>query len=60
MKILEAGASLPGAGDHGPSYFLEIVGFSEVLVLCRNVFGLLFLVKAKVLNFIGKPLNLPP
>ena len=36
----------------------EIVGFSEILLLCRKIFWLLLLVNVKVANLIGKSLNL--
>ena len=49
-----------GAGGHGPSNCFDIVGFSEILMLRRNIFELLLLIKAKVSNFIGKSLNLAP
>ena len=42
------------------SIFLEIVGFSEILMLARQIVGLFLLVKTKVSNFIGKSSNLPP
>ena len=41
-----------------PSNFVEIVGFSEILMLRRNIFGLLLFVKIKVPGLIGKSLNL--
>ena len=40
--------------------FFDIVGFLEILMLCWKIFGLLLLVKIKVLNSIGKSLSLPP
>ena len=61
MEMLNQGCR-GGRGDrgHGPSNFSNIVGFSEILMHCRKVFGLLLLVKTKVSNFIGKSLNLVP
>ena len=47
-----------GAGDYGPPKFSEIIGYSEILMLRWKIFGLLLLVRTKVLNFIGKSLNL--
>jgi len=44
-------------GRCGPN-FLEIVGFSEILMLRRKIFGLLLLVKMKGSNFIGESLNM--
>ena len=41
-----------------PSNFYEIVGFSEILMHRRKIFGLLLLLRTKVSNFIGKSLNL--
>ena len=38
---------------------VEIVGFSEILMFRRKIFGLLLLVEIKVLNFIGKSLDWP-
>ena len=49
-----------GAGGHGPSSFFDIVGVFETLMVSWKTFGLLLLVKVKVLNFIGKSLNLAP
>ena len=42
-----------------PLYF-RIVGFSEILLFCRKIFGLLPLLKIEVLNFIEKSLSLAP
>ena len=42
---------------YGPN-FLEIVRFSEILMLRRKIFGLLLLVKMKGSNFIGESLNM--
>ena len=41
---------------YGPN-FLEIVRFSEILMLRRKIFGLLLLVKMKGSNFIGESLS---
>ena len=43
-----------GQGGHGPCNFFEIVGFSEILMFRRKIFGLLLLVKIKFPHFIGK------
>ena len=48
-----------GRGAWPPNSF-EIVEFSEILMLRRNIFGLLLLEKVKVSNFIRKSLNLAP
>ena len=45
-----------GKGPYPPLF--EIFGFYDILLFRRNIFGLLLLVKIKVLNFIGKSLNL--
>ena len=57
----QAWVSWPG-GQEGPCplNFLDIVGFSEMLMARRKIFGILLLVKLKALKFIGKPLNLAP
>jgi len=49
-----------GKGDHGSSNFFDIVGFSEILMLRRKIFGLLLLVRTKASNFVGKSMNLAP
>ena len=48
----------PGGRGQRPPNFFEILGFSEILMFRRKMFGLLLLVK--VSNFIGKSLNLVP
>ena len=47
-----------GAGDYGPAKFSEIIGYSEILMLCWKIFGLMLFVRTKILNFVGKSLNL--
>ena len=48
-----------GGGHALPNYF-KIVGFSEILMLCPKIFGVLLFIKINISNFIGKSLNLPP
>ena len=48
---------MAGAEGYGLQFF-EIVQFSDILMFHRKIFGLLMLVKIKVLNFIGKFVNL--
>ena len=40
--------------------FFEIVGFSEIVMFCREIFGLLLLVKIKVFEFCRKSLKKAP
>ena len=49
-----------GRRGHGPSSFIKTIRFSELLVPCQKICILLLLVEIKVLDFIGKCLNLPP
>ena len=43
-----------------PPNVLEVVGFSEILIFRRKIFGRLLLVKITLLHFIGKSLNFVP
>ena len=45
------------ARGHGPLNFLEIVGFSEILMLRRKIFELLLCVKIKVSTGATTPLG---
>ena len=46
-----------GHGGHAPN-FVEIIGFSEILIFRRQIYGLLLLVKIEISPFIGKSLNM--
>ena len=46
-----------GRRGHDLSNFFEIL---KILISCHKIFVLLLLVEIKVLNYIGKSLNLPP
>ena len=56
LKI-QSGASWPWETGGLTLNFFEVVGFLEISMLRRKIFGLLLLAKIKVSNFIGKSLN---
>ena len=51
---------LAGRRGHSSSNFFEIVGCSGISIVRRKILVLLLLVTRKVVNFIGKLLNLAP
>ena len=57
MGAYSRGTKSVVAGGHGPLNFLEIVGFSEILMLRQKIFELLLCVKIKVSIGATKPLG---